>query len=108
MATLPIDLVTGQETNNSKVRQLPQKYDLTREYSSTLLQRLLADYRLVIKALQLDVNADGFVRFTSPADAEKLVLLANTDKVILDELLSGDILNRINDLEQRVTALETP
>lgn len=108
-----ISVDTTTKTKVGDITALPLKSMYPNEYKVTIIQRLLDAHALHLRSIKEDLLYAGLVRFTNPSDIAALVLLSNTDKVVLDELINGDIINRldglgdISQLELQVNNLET-
>jgi hypothetical protein len=114
MPTLPIDVIPPEDQTNQRVTQLPVSTKLTISYVKRVVQDLFDRQKLVTKAIQDDLKSGGFVQFVDPDSIPQLVLLSDSDKVLLDKLLVPgtidntvpQLLEDIIDLQDRVTALE--
>lgn len=89
------------------VTQLPVKENLPVAYVQRIVQSTIGNIKLMLKALQEDVAYKGTVLLASPTDKEKMILLEDADKLLLDSLLEGDVLSKLEALELAVSSLQT-
>lgn len=117
-----IPLNTTTSTKVGALTQVGIKTPLSEKRLVVSLHQNFNELKMHLRAIREDLGAEGLLRFTNPNDIEALILLSPPEKIVLEALLTGDILSRIiilestvsslstavNNLEQRVTALETP
>lgn len=85
-----------------KVPALPLRF--TRE-DREAIHKLLTSVNALRMQMALAISVASLLTVD---DLQKLVKVDNTDLSILQNLLDGNIIARIEDLESRVTALEAP
>ena len=99
--------LSTESLRSQKVTQFPVKQNLPIAYVQRAVQSTINNIKLVVRALQDDIAYSGNVVLNEPTDKDKLILLEEEDKVILDSLLLADVVSRLESLESSVSALET-
>lgn len=98
-----IPVITTPLTNetNKAVKQLPVKFDIPKEYNSTMLFAIAERQRVMLKAIQEDLQQLYNVnvpRFSSPLSIPQLVLLDTNNKLDLDYLLEDATILAVKDI----------